>query len=78
MNDFEKKLAEELKNEPNTTFSTPDQELFKRAVATANVQQGSKDLLALGMASIWVVFANIFIKILHPIFKNTAQTRSQK
>jgi len=39
---------------------------------TANNQQGSKDLVALGMASIWIVFVSIFMKILKPIFKKVA------
>jgi hypothetical protein len=70
--DIEKNIAEELKNNSELTFSTSDDELFKRATVTANNQQGTKDLLALGMASIWVVFVSIFMKILKPIFKQMA------
>jgi len=70
--DIEKNIAEELKNNSELAFSTSDDELFKRATVTANNQQGTKDLLALGMASIWVVFVSIFMKILKPIFKQMA------
>jgi hypothetical protein len=70
--DIEKNIAEELKNSAELAFSTSDDELFKRATVTANNQQGTKDLLALGMASIWVVFVSIFMKILKPIFKQMA------
>jgi hypothetical protein len=70
--DIEKNIAEELKNSADLAFSTSDDELFKRATVTANNQQGTKDLLALGMASLWVVFVSIFMKILKPIFKQMA------
>ena len=46
--DIEKNIAEELKNSAELAFSTSDDELFKRATVTANNQQGTKDLLALG------------------------------
>ena len=72
MNDIEKNIAAELKSDPELAFSTSDNDLFKRATATANNKQGSKDLLALGMASLWVVFISIFMKILKPIFKQMA------
>ncbi|PKG86215.1 hypothetical protein CXF85_00410 [Colwellia sp. 75C3] len=72
MNDIEKNIAAELKSEPELAFSTSDDDLFKRATATGNNRQGSKDLLALGMASLWVVFISIFMKILKPIFKQMA------
>lgn len=68
MKDLEKNIAKELANEPELVFTTPDDELFKRATATINNQQATKDLLALGMASIWIVFISIFMKILNPIF----------
>lgn len=74
MNELEKSIAKELESEPDLLFSTPDDELFKRATTTASMQQGSKDLLALGMASIWVVFISIFMKILKPVFNNMAKT----
>lgn len=74
MNDLEKSIAKELESEPELFFNTPDDELFKRAKTTASLQQGSKDLLALGMASIWVVFISIFMKILKPVFTNMANT----
>ncbi|TWX66794.1 hypothetical protein ESZ36_14645 [Colwellia demingiae] len=72
MKDIEKNIAAELKNDPELTFSTSDDDLFKRATTTANNQRGTKDLLALGMASLWVVFISIFMKILKPIFKQMA------
>jgi len=72
MKDIEKNIAKELKSDPELVFSSSDNELFKRASLTANNQQGTKDLVALGMASIWVVFVSIFMKILKPIFKKMA------
>lgn len=75
MENIEKSIAEELKNSHELAFSTSDDELFKRATLTANNQQGTKDLLALGMASIWVVFISIFMKILKPIFKQMANNQ---
>ena len=69
---LEKNIAEELQNDPELAFSTSDDELFKRATKTVRNQQGAKDLVALGMASIWVVFVSIFMKILKPIFKQMA------
>ncbi|WDD99453.1 hypothetical protein [Thalassomonas actiniarum] len=77
MKDIEKSITQGLENEPEQMFNVSDDELFKRAVTTVNVQQGSKDLLALGMASIWVVFVSIFIKILKPVFKHMADNRSK-
>ena len=68
MKDIEKKITQELATEPEFILNTPDDELFKRATTTANNQQGTKDLVALGMASIWVVFISIFMKILKPVF----------
>lgn len=73
MNDIEKNITKALQNDPEVRFSTSDNELFKRASTTANNQQGTKDFLALGMASIWVVFVSIFMKILKPIFKKMAK-----
>lgn len=78
MNDLEKKIASELTSEPDLVFNTPDDELFKRATTTVNNQQASRDLLALGMASIWVVFISIFMKILKPFFKQAANSNSKK
>jgi len=72
MTEIEKSLAKELKSDSDLAFSTSDNELFKRASTTANNQQGTKDLVALGMASIWIVFVSIFMKILKPIFKKMA------
>jgi hypothetical protein len=72
MKDIEKNIAAELKTDPELVFSTSDSELFKRASTTANNQQGTKDLFALGMASIWIVFVSIFMKILKPVFKRMA------
>ena len=77
MKNIEESIAEELGEGSDITFNMSDDELFKRAVKTANVQQGSKDLIALGMASIWVVFISIFMKILKPVFKNMAKNRSK-
>ena len=77
MKDIEKSITQGLKDEPEQVFNISDDELFKRAVTTANVQQGSKDLLALGMAYIWVVFVSIFMKMLKPVFKNMAHNRSK-
>ena len=71
-NDIAKNITAELKGDPELFFSTSDDDFFKRATKTANNQQGTKDLLALGMASIWVVFISIFMKILKPIFKQMA------
>lgn len=73
MKNIEKNLTEELKSDAEFDFSMPDSELFKRATSTANNQQGAKDLAALGMASIWVVFVSLFMKILQPIFKQMAK-----
>lgn len=72
MKDLDKNITDELKKEPELMLNISDDELFKRATTTANNQQGTKDLLALGMASIWVVFVSIFMKILKPIFKQMA------
>lgn len=72
MNKIEQSLAEVLKVEDDVTFVTSDEELFKRAESTANVQQGSKDLISLGMAAIWVAFAGIFSNILKPTLKSSA------
>lgn len=72
MNNIEQSLADELQREDDVAFITTDEELFKRAETTANVQQGTNDLISLGMASIWVAFAGIFINILKPTFKNMA------
>jgi hypothetical protein len=76
MKNIEQHITDELTDEPECVFNTSDDELFKRAVTTANTQQGSKDLLALGMASLWVVFVSIFMKILKPIFTNMANNSS--
>lgn len=72
MKNIEKNITEELKSDTELVFSTSDEEFFKRATTTANNQQGTKDLVALGLASIWVVFVSIFIKILKPVFKQMA------
>jgi hypothetical protein len=72
MKNFEKNIAKELKSDSELVFSTSDNELFKRASITANNQQGTKDFFALGMASIWVVFVSLFMKILKPIFNKMA------
>ncbi|MBO1256203.1 hypothetical protein J3L16_10955 [Alteromonas sp. 5E99-2] len=74
MNKLEKDITEQLENDTDFEFSISDGELFKRASKTANNQQGVKDLAALGMASIWVVFASLFMQILQPIFKQMAKT----
>ena len=78
MNNIEQNLKDQFEQDDDIAFETPDEELFKRAVTTANVQQCSKDLIALGMASIWVVFASIFMKILKPVFKNMANSNRNK
>lgn len=72
MKDIEKDIAAELKSGSEVAFATSDDDLFKRATKTVNNQQGTKDLLALGMASLWVVFMSIFMKILKPLFKQMA------
>ena len=72
MNDIEKNITDVFQRDPEVVFSTSDNELFKRASTTANNHQGSKDFIALGMASIWIVFVSIFMKILKPIFKKMA------
>lgn len=77
MKNIEESISKELNDDPEVTFNTSDNELFKRAVKTANVQQGSKDLIALGMASIWIVFISIFMKILKPAFKSMAKNRNK-
>ncbi|KGJ87028.1 hypothetical protein [Colwellia psychrerythraea] len=73
MKDIEKDIAAELKSGSELAFATSDDDLFRRATKTVNNQQGTKDLLALGMASLWVVFMSIFMKILKPIFKQMAR-----
>lgn len=78
MNNIEQSLAEVLERDEEIAFVTTDEELFKRAVSTAIIRQGGKDLIALGMASIWVVFASIFMKILKPVFKNMADNSRVK
>ncbi|MBA6391963.1 hypothetical protein H4J38_14400 [Colwellia sp. BRX10-3] len=80
MNNIEQGLAEGLglEREDEVAFVTSDEELFKRAVSTVNVQQGSKDLITLGMASIWVVFASIFMNLLKPTIKNMAKQSRNK
>ena len=75
MKDLEKNLSKELSGDPEVTFSTSDDDLFQRASITANNQQGTKDLVALGLASIWVVFISLFMKILKPVFKQMATNR---
>ena len=77
MKSIEQQLAEGLENDEDVAFTTSDDELFQRAVTTVSVQQGGKDLIGLGMASIWVVFASLFMKILQPLFKNMARSRSE-
>lgn len=77
MKSIEQQLTEGLDSDDDVTFATSDQDLFKRAATTVNVQQGSKDLVLLGMATIWVVFASLFMKILKPILNNLAQDRSK-
>ena len=72
MKNIENDITKELKGDPDLAFSTSDDELFKRATKTVNNQQGTKDLVALGLASIWIVFVSIFMKILKPIFKKMA------
>ena len=72
MNNIEKNLTQALQREDDIAFAMSDEELFKRAEVTANVKQGSKDLISLGMASIWVVFAGLFINVLKPTLKNQA------
>jgi hypothetical protein len=72
MKDIEKSLAKELSCDADVAFSTSDDQLFKRATLTANNQQGTKDLVALGLASLWVVFISLFMKVLKPIFKQMA------
>ncbi|TWX55169.1 hypothetical protein [Colwellia hornerae] len=72
MKNIEKSLAQELSRDGDLAFSTSDDEFFKRAAITANNQQGTKDLVALGLASLWVVFISLFMKVLKPIFKNMA------
>jgi hypothetical protein len=63
MKDIEKNIAAELKMDPEITFSTSDDDLFKHATTAANKQQGTKDLLALGIVSLWIVFISIFMTI---------------
>lgn len=70
MNNIERDLTKALQREDDIAFVMSDEELFKRAEITANVKQGSKDLISLGMASIWVVFAGLFINVLKPTLKN--------
>ena len=69
--DIEKNIAAQLSSEDEVAFKVSDDELVKRATVSANNQQGTKDLVALGMASIWVVFISIFMRLLTPIFKRT-------
>ena len=76
MNNIEQDIAKALETEPECEFTTSDNELFQRATATANNQQATKDLVALGMASIWVVFISIFMKILKPAFKQMEAKRT--
>lgn len=68
MKDVETTITAALKNDSESNFSISDEALFKRATTTVNNQQATKDLLALGMASIWIVFVSLFMKILKPIF----------
>jgi len=74
MKSIKNEITDELKSDSELIFNASDDELFKRATITANNQQGTKDLVALGMASIWVVFVSLFMKILKPIFKQMANT----
>ena len=69
MKDLEKNITNSLADDSESSFNTSDDELFKRATTTVNNQQATKDLVALGMASIWVVFISIFMNILKPVFK---------
>jgi len=78
MKNIENNIAAELKSDPEVVFNTSDEDFFKRATTAANNQQGTKDLLALGMASIWVVFISIFMNILKPIFKQMAVKPNKK
>ena len=78
MNKIEQSLTAALERDDEVAFVKTDEELFKRAVSSASAEQGSKDLIALGMASIWVVFASIFMKILKPVFENMANKSGSK
>lgn len=77
MKDIEAQLAKSFQDE-DTSFQTSDQDLINNAVKSANVKQGSKDLVVLGMASIWVVFVNIFLKIFSSVNKQKQQNQEQK
>lgn len=74
MKNIEKIITKELQTDTEFAFSTSDDDLFKRAAAVKNNQQGTKDLVALGMASIWIVFVSILMKILKPIFQQMASS----
>lgn len=74
MKKIEENISDAFKNEAEVVFDTSDTKLFERAATTASNQQGSKDLIALGMASIWIVFVSLFMKILHPIFTRMTPT----
>ena len=45
MNNIEQNLTQALQREDDIAFAMSDEELFKRAEVTANVKQGSKDLI---------------------------------
>ncbi|MBO9489557.1 hypothetical protein J7384_04190 [Endozoicomonas sp. G2_1] len=77
MQDLEQRLRKGLQAEPEQNFERSDEQLIQRAVTTVSVEQGGKDFISLGLASIWVVFASIFMNLLKPVFKTMAKNRSK-
>ncbi|MFT5757270.1 MAG: hypothetical protein ACI9LM_001999 [Alteromonadaceae bacterium] len=77
MQDIENMLKNELTDKSEENFTTSDDELIHRAIKTANNQQGGKDIVALGMASLWVVFVSIFIRLLKPFITTVKNNRKR-
>ncbi|CCQ10213.1 hypothetical protein PALB_10780 [Pseudoalteromonas luteoviolacea B = ATCC 29581] len=73
--DIEKRLAESLGASDLKSTSRDheihEQQLIKRAVSTGNKRTGMNDLAVLGISSIWIVFANLFVHICKPFFNKT-------
>jgi hypothetical protein len=80
---FEQSLKSHLKRKPRKRFKNSNKALIKQVLTTSNYQQGSKDVVGLGFASIWIVFTNLFLSIFKPFLtqksaKNTTVSQSEQ
>lgn len=74
MDSFEKSLKQHLSSKPSKKVSKANQQLLQQALQSANHHQATKDVAALGFASLWVVLASLFTSILKPILLKSNQT----